>query len=336
MPIKKLLDMISKTTGAVTKSYLERRDVDTKAYEITKLTEARIQAMRLVSDAVKENSNGLTSINYSKDGIMVEGATSSNQAQNMLEYYIPLETRTQDRVRYQDIQKQLNIENVTSIAAEELKNDDFVTDKEVDKDWTSRFFRYIEDVSDENIQGIWGRILAGEIRQPNTYSLRALETLRNLSTVEAETFVKVSNLAIYYGNDVVIFKNDKNEFLESYGLGFKKVSMLAEAGLINDSSFTSIQISVSATAAQSVYSTSDLVILVSRQPNQPEKSVPVYVLTHVGRQLLKLLTPQSPSAYLNAFAAYLSNAQTTVQYGHILSRSADSVQYKQPLDDFPI
>jgi hypothetical protein len=54
LPIDKLLDIISSVTGRVSKPYFDKKDIDTKAYEIKKLAEARAEEMKIISKAVKE------------------------------------------------------------------------------------------------------------------------------------------------------------------------------------------------------------------------------------------------------------------------------------------
>jgi hypothetical protein len=50
------------------------------------------------------------------------------------------------------------------IATEELKKENDVSDTPVDEDWIVRFFNVVEDISDEMMQQLWGRILAGEVK----------------------------------------------------------------------------------------------------------------------------------------------------------------------------
>ena len=75
----------------------------------------------------------------------------------------------------------MNIDNVTQIAAEQLSQEDFVSEEPVEEDWTTRFFNIVEDISDEEMQRLWGKILAGEVKQPKSYSLRTLELLKKIN-----------------------------------------------------------------------------------------------------------------------------------------------------------
>ena len=61
-------------------------------------------------------------------------------------------------------------------------------------EWVSRFFDIAAGITTEQLQYLWGRILAGEIKQPGSFSLRTLDVLRNLSRKEAESFVKLGSM----------------------------------------------------------------------------------------------------------------------------------------------
>ena len=94
--------------------------------------------------------------------------------------------RIQERLLFKEIDRQNNLDNVIEIAAEQLGQEKSINEEPVDKDWSKRFFNIVEDISDEEMQTVWGRILAGEIKSPKSYSMRTLELLKNLSKEEAE------------------------------------------------------------------------------------------------------------------------------------------------------
>lgn len=104
------------------------------------------------------------------------------------------------RLEYQELKRQRNLKSVVGQAAEEL-GDEEVADHETDHDWMARFFEYVQDVSEEDIRNLWGRILAGEVRSPGNVSLRTLSILRNMSHREAVLFAE----AMRYRIDDYIF-----------------------------------------------------------------------------------------------------------------------------------
>ena len=85
-----------------------------------------------------------------------------------------------------------NVQNVVEQAQQHFVEGEQVSDEIVNADWINRFFTIVEDVSDVEMQQLWARILAGEIKRPKSYSLRTLELLRNLSQKEAEVITVTS------------------------------------------------------------------------------------------------------------------------------------------------
>ena len=66
--------------------------------------------------------------------------------------------------------------------------------REIDEDWLFAWREYAGRVAAEDLQRLWGSVLAGEVKSPGQYSIRTLEFLRTLSKAEAET---ISQLARY-------------------------------------------------------------------------------------------------------------------------------------------
>ena len=93
--------------------------------------------------------------------------------------------------------KMNNAIRVVELAQTQFAEEEQVSNEPVNSDWLNRFFSIVEDVSDAEMQQLWARILAGEIKRPKSYSLRTLELLKNLSPKEAE----VINLASGYVMD---------------------------------------------------------------------------------------------------------------------------------------
>lgn len=71
-----------------------------------------------------------------------------------------IEKRAVERFLKRETKRQENIENITMQAAQSLSESDNVSD--IDEDWIEAFFRECEDISDEQMQMLWGRILSEE------------------------------------------------------------------------------------------------------------------------------------------------------------------------------
>ncbi|MCZ2478024.1 DUF2806 domain-containing protein [Aquirufa antheringensis] len=335
-PIDKLIDIVSNSVGKISKPYFDKKEVDTKAYEIEKLAEARAKEMKIIAMAVKENFQLTGGIEYKEDKLSISSPKELpiDTLQTIL-INPPLEDRTQERLNFQEAKRQLNIENVTAFAAEELINEPTVTDEPLDEDWTTRFFKIAEEVSNEEMQALWGKILAGEIKQPKTYSLRTLELIRNLSKLEAKTFMKVANFAVKYENANFLFKtNDDNLLRNTYNINYRDIALLIEIGLIQPGDFVSYQILQQATDNQRVFTAGNVVIIAKVKANTPTIQMPVNVFTNAGNELIKLINSNPPFDYLTSVAKSIKNENVDVKYGHILAWEGNNIKHTQPLQEF--
>lgn len=91
----------------------------------------------------------------------------------------------------------LNILNCARHTAEVLLDKTDIPDKDISKDFFNRWRNEAKLIDDDYAQSIWGHILAEEIQHPETISLRALDTLKNLSKSEAELFNQMGNYVVF-------------------------------------------------------------------------------------------------------------------------------------------
>ena len=104
----------------------------------------------------------------------------------------------------QQAKRRANLIMIAAEAADEIGVD--VSDDPVDPDWVARFFTAAQDVSQRELQTIWGRLLAREVEIPGRVPLRTLDTLRNLTVSEmrlVERFrnrVDTSRRLIHFGD----------------------------------------------------------------------------------------------------------------------------------------
>lgn len=197
-PLEKLIDVISKGAGILYKPASIRKEADAEAYRIRIIEKAK-------SLAAAE-----------RDEIEVDT-------------YI----KVQERMMFLELKRQENIETVSEIAAQLLSQEDNISSDPVDDDWIDRFFRIIENVSNEEMQELWGKILADEVKQPNSFSLRTLETLRNISKSEAIEFVNFAQYALIEGEDEDCFVFYFDKFLQTeLKINGKSLLILKDAGLI--------------------------------------------------------------------------------------------------------
>lgn len=336
MPIDKLIDIVSNSVGKISKSYFDKKDVDTKAYEIEKLAEARAKEMKIISAAVNENYQLTGGIEYIEEKIAIcspkEPLTEKQQA---FLINASLKERMQERTNFQEAKKQLNIENVTAFAAEELRNEPPITDEPLDEDWTTRFFRIIEDVSNEEMQALWGKILAGEIKQPKSYSLRTLELIRNLCQNDADVFMKVAKFAIKSDKSYYLYKGNNEDKLKSeFDINYKDMALLTEIGLIQPGTFVHQQFLQQPTDSERILIAGNVILFIKIKANTPTIMMPVNVFSNAGNELMKLINPAPPMNYLSYLANSIKNENVEVQYANVLSIDEENIKHTLPLQDF--
>ena len=144
------------------------------------------------------------------------------------------------RIQFQEEKRHRNIGSVVGKAKEQL-GDREVPDQEPDHDWTARFFNYIQDVSSAEMQSLWAKVLAGEIEQPGSVSIRALSILRNLDQPTAQLFQRLCSCCVTMppdGNSIhfslvsSLGGNAGANSLLQYGFTFDNLNTLNEHGLI--------------------------------------------------------------------------------------------------------
>ena len=155
-----------------------------------------------------------------------------------------IERATKLQARLQ-IERQRNVDHVVYKAVEHALRDEeegsaAKSDAPLDDEWLSRFLRYAEDVSKEQMQEVWGRVLAREARKPGTFSVRTLIVLSNMTKGETDIFVQLAKLTTDRGETLrphasspqtmELFRDQIS--LEPFGITFGKVMTMVNAGII--------------------------------------------------------------------------------------------------------
>lgn len=102
-----------------------------------------------------------------------------------------------------------NLANIINFAGQELQAIDKINDTPVSPEWSIRFFDYAQNICDEDIQIIWGKILAQETSSPGKFFKRTLDILHNIEPFEAKWFTELCQFVLnntFIHNDVVSSK----------------------------------------------------------------------------------------------------------------------------------
>lgn len=333
LPLDKLLDVLTKSVGRLSKSYFDKKDIDTKAYEIKMLAEARAEEVEIMSKAIRKNIDNSGQIIYSDEKLEIKGINEEEGRAGLrpLELEEPLENRTNNRVAFQEAKRQLNIENIAAIAAEELKNEKEIQNEPIDEDWTTRFFKISEEISSDEMQQIWGKILAGEIVNPGSYALRTLDLIRNLSKTEADIFMQISKYAVLSGGSYYLFKGNNDKIMSDRGIHYYQISRMVEAGLVRPGTFISHQIISDKSDIDNAYLYGNILLWIKVKKGTKKLTTPVHILTQAGNELMKIVSSLPEMEYLKESFLSWKDECEEIKYAFVLERSNESISHTQPM-----
>jgi len=219
------------------------------------------------------------------------------------EKQMPIEERSIKRSRLESHRKQQNIEAIME------KTYAFCSSKTIDKrtdlDWFNRFIHLAEDISNNTMQDLWAKILAGELSKPGTFSLKALKVFRDMSIVDAKLLAKACSLAVKDSTRKNIrllsgscqplsllnfFNKQRQQFfnLSNFGLNYADLLSLADNHLIffqeSESTFAN-----EGQTANFTYNGQPLKLA----SKKPKTSLQFYKFTPIGAELAQLIGDKS-------------------------------------------
>lgn len=313
LPTSKLISTVSAGIG--------------KLYEpthIKRIAKAKAEEIKLISGAMEECS--VIPTQY------CDGSLSLNTLE-----WDDFVRRTQSRMAFQELQKQNNIECVVANAYNVLETAESCSEEPVEQGWISSFFDSISNVSDEDLQKLWGRILAGEIIQPKSYSLRTLETIKNLSREEAELFKRVAPLVTQLEGD--FFLTSEVGILKKYGVSYDDILSLDECGLLNSNGMVSVTCNFSDGESIVLSNQSKLLLIKRIQSAMETISLGVFGLTRAGKELYSIMDLQPNDSFLCDYADNIekdNKGLISITLHQMYSVSSAGVEYDDiVLREFP-
>ncbi len=146
------------------------------------------------------------------------------------------------------IRERVNVDQVSAIAAADLKSKPPTTENAeqpevppISEDWLNVFESEAAQMSSEQMQRLFGKILAGEIRRPTSYSIKTIKLMAQVDNRATALFsllcslcisLRVPDPNIILDARVVSMGHAGSNSLQAYGLGFDALNILQEYGLI--------------------------------------------------------------------------------------------------------
>lgn len=275
-PITKLIEVISGGIGVLYKPRSIRKEAEASAYaaKLIGSTETSVEAEKLKTIGLTQAANKIVLADADRDIL----------------------DRAKARIVYRELQRQTNIEAIAEAAIKELP-DQVSTDK-VDEDWRTRFFDIAENISNSDMQALWGKVLAGEVAKPGSYSLRALDVLKNLTKHEAHLFQLIRGMTFL--NQYILKINSLASF-DKYGLTYTGLLELRNAGIVQEGDLLNVTFSIDPADHQVLLPNNDLWVLITC-PASPTVQFETVKLTSSASELISLIEPNANMLYLNDLA----------------------------------
>jgi hypothetical protein len=318
--LRKLLELLGNGAGYLLSPIRDRLLTSGTVDRIDKLTDA----------AARSRVKGVT-VEYKDDKLTITADQDSLNAQ-MIDQ--DLAQQTLAGILQREAKQQANQANTIAAAIPQLASGETASEDPVDADWFTRYLNTVQDISDERVQLIWGKVLADEIKEPGSYSLKTLDVLKNFSQKEAEIFKKVGNVILTSDDGSFIVNHDNYEFLaETLGIPSTDIFLLQELGILLTG-----DLQVHLGQSEETRNKSHLLINgklgihIERIPGTPDQSLPIIRVTQAGQELVGLLEVQPDLRYIKRVATLLRRNGVTIRYGTIKAMKGTQVGFDR--DDF--
>ncbi|MDO6508519.1 TIGR03899 family protein [Colwellia sp. 4_MG-2023] len=171
--VEKLIDAVSNAIGVLYEPNRIRRQGDALAYKESAIAMAKLDS----------KANEITLITKAK----IEAFEKISESKHTIQ------DRIAAKKEYKEYRKQINLEKVIEHGLNNVEEN--VSKEKVDDDWINKLTNYAENASTEKMQRLWGKVLAGEVSTPGSFSLKSLDILKNMTQQEADAFQRACSIA---------------------------------------------------------------------------------------------------------------------------------------------
>lgn len=335
LPGEKLIDRMWETVfekgiGGLLKPWQTARkgraEADVRAYELRVLAQAQADADDLKAGRKKLQQNGSNLLVISAESSPASPALGYEQRVEPTLNVADFANAGIRRSVAEAAQSEINASRALLFAEEILANSKRdLPNASVDEEWIFAWRDHVGKVSNEDLQRIWGRVLAGEVESPKKYSLRTMQFLRTLSRDEAE---KISRLAPFVLDESWVPRWDTAlECIEKLGLEVESLMHLQHLGIIGGLESQTMRTEIPSTKKDQFYShifNGKKVLAFKRETVLPIFELRSLMVTEIGKQLLSLCSFEPNMEFLKFVGKHIAAQGFKVTLGDIEWESDES------------
>lgn len=233
------------------------------------------------------------------------------------------------KLTYTEYYKANNFLTIAKKADKYYKDNPRINTKEpYDFDWFVRFFEAAGNISDETMQDLWAKILAGEIAQPTSFSLKTIDVMRSLNKRNAELFLKICSHSFISGVRNCFLPNE-DEYLEHVGITYEDIMKLNELGLMHKDAFISLDISICNEPLVLIVNRGLVMTISSSSGKQEKVNIGQFPFMVVGEEISTLIGESaSDEDFLRYGEVLSSNPQYNISIHKVICWEGDSIKYE--------
>jgi len=314
--IEKLWEsLVDKGIGSLLKPGQIRREgqaqVDVKRLELLALAQAERDAEAIRRGAANLDGSLLVFNSQAKEGALLLPNEHVETEKEELESLLLIAQRTSAA---DALKREVHVAKAIIHAESELAGySSPILEGAPTEDWLQRWKDYAGAVTSEDLQTLWGQVLAGEVKSPGQYSIRFMSFLHNLSQDEAKLIEKAMPFIV----DSMIYR-EAADLLNREGLDFAKILQLQELGVLSGAEAIGLKRTYKMSEEQGLkqlLSSHNLAIGVSHTVPNIGLELPAYIVTSLGRQLATLGSFEANVEYLRLIGRKIKEKGFRVEIG---------------------
>jgi hypothetical protein len=330
--ICRIVDVFENGVGKIARPWIIKREslataeAAAEARRIDRLAEEKLkQELRDIRAGRKRFGEGLHLISASSDA----NASDERQIQKIgVEYLTALDQG--GRLSPADLtaaERELNLLQIVALAVEEAwEHEDVSVGETPDSDWFAQWRNRAQDVSNEDMQRLWARVLKGECLSAGSFSIHTLDFLSRMSREDAELIAKLSPYVIS-GN--AIYSKAQQAFSSSM-LTLSDFIYLEDLGIVNGAAGTLSKVQkVNASdngVPLVVIKNNKVALIFNVKSNISELRTPALTLSSIATQLLQLVEPSICYRYLEALTELHESNCDTIRIGDIIGEKVENIR----------
>jgi hypothetical protein len=215
-----------------------------------------------------------------------------------------IQQRALQRLLTEETKKQENIEDITEKSFENINES--AKPEDIDEDWLSNFFDKCKNISNEEMQTHWSKLLSDEANNPGSISKKTIETFYMMDKKDALLYTKLLTYGWMFGNSVTIMIDDiQNNIYSKNGIDFSSLSHLEDMGLIKFNTLSGFK-RMGFPKHIGILYYGNLVQIEFNKETDNDIEIGKVLLTNVGLELSKIVNAQMDNEYFEYMKDKLS------------------------------